>query len=110
MPAAEYFDTKHSSRVMASTLVSRNVTIHGRRTSIRLESGMWDALHEVARARGQTIHQFCSEVDAARRESSLTAAIRMALLEHYRQATQPAPGSSGAGGGGGDPSNHAAAK
>jgi predicted DNA-binding ribbon-helix-helix protein len=99
---------------MASTLVSRNITIRGRRTSIRLEPGMWDALHEVARARGQTIHQFCSEVDANRQESSLTAAIRMALLEHYRQATQPDPegsgGAEGPNGTGQNPeSNHAAA-
>lgn len=99
---------------MASTLVSRNVTIRGRRTSIRLESGMWDALHEVARARGQTIHQFCSEVDANRQESSLTAAIRMALLEHYRQANQAAPEGSGgtgeANGSGQNPeTNHAVA-
>lgn len=99
---------------MASTLVSRNITIRGRRTSIRLEPGMWDALHDVARARGQTIHQFCSEVDANRQESSLTASIRMALLEHYRQANQPGTGgpggSEGSNGPGQNPeNNHAGA-
>ena len=35
-----------------STLVSRNVTIGGHRTSCRLEPYMWDALYESARASG----------------------------------------------------------
>lgn len=96
---------------MASTLISRNITINGRRTSIRLEPGMWDALHEVAESKGQTIHQYCSEVQAQRRESSLTAAIRMALLEHYRQANQ-CNGPAGTRGNGGTANRppHAAAK
>ena len=96
---------------MASTLISRNITINGRRTSIRLEPGMWDALHEVAEAKGLTIHQYCSEVQAQRRESSLTAAIRMALLEHYRQANQAdAPTGSRRNGGSANQPPQAAAK
>ena len=73
---------------MASTLISRNVTIGGRRTSIRLEEEMWEALHEVCAREGVSIHQFCTEVDRKRRESSLTAAIRVALLAYYRRLSQ----------------------
>lgn len=58
---------------------------------------MWDALHEVSAARGQTIHQYCSEIQAQRRESSLTAAIRMALLDHYRQGASDKTGHNGRG-------------
>jgi predicted DNA-binding ribbon-helix-helix protein len=70
---------------MSSTLVSRNVTVNGRRTSVRLEPSMWRALEEICAREGKTIHEFVTDVDARRSESSLTAAIRVALLLYYRQ-------------------------
>lgn len=75
---------------MSSTLKSRNVTIAGRRTSIRLEPYMWSALEEICACSGVTLHQFCTEVDQHRRQSSLTAAVRVAILAFYRQAARTA--------------------
>ncbi len=79
---------------MSSTLISRNVTVGGRRTSIRLEEDMWDALREVCVREGISVHHFCTEVDRTRKESSLTAAIRVALLAYFRrlaaERTRPA--------------------
>lgn len=69
-----------------STLVSRNITVDGRRTSIRLEPTMWEALQEISDREGISIHQFCTQVDQHRHESSLTAAIRVAILMYYRRA------------------------
>ena len=69
-----------------STLVSRNVSINARRTSLRLEPSMWDALAEIARRENMTIHQLCTQVDARRHESSLTAAIRVFTLSYFRAA------------------------
>lgn len=37
------------ARTSKSTLVSRNITILGRRTSVRLEPEMWMALKEIAK-------------------------------------------------------------
>lgn len=73
-------------REMASTLKSRNITIAGRRTSIRLEPYMWAALEEICERSGVTLHQFCTEVDRNRKESSLTAAVRVAVVAFYRRA------------------------
>ena len=70
----------------ASTLISRNVTVNGRRTSLRLEPSMWDALAEIARRENMTIHQLCTQVDLRRHESSLTAAIRVFTLSYFRAA------------------------
>jgi len=70
----------------ASTLVSRNVSVNARRTSLRLEPPMWDALEEIARRERMTIHQLCTQVDARRHESSLTAAIRVFTLSYFRAA------------------------
>ena len=81
-----------------STLVNRNVTVAGRRTSLRLEPAMWDALEEVARREGTTVHRLCTLVEARRRESSLTAAIRVFILGYYRAAaTEDGHGNAGHG-------------
>ena len=41
----------------ASTLVNRNVTIGRRRTSLRLEPAMWDALEEICRREEMSQHE-----------------------------------------------------
>jgi predicted DNA-binding ribbon-helix-helix protein len=71
-----------------STLLSRNVKIGRRRTSLRLEPAMWQALDEVVRQSGLSIHELCTLIDAGRRESSLTAAVRVFLLGYYRLAAR----------------------
>jgi predicted DNA-binding ribbon-helix-helix protein len=67
-------------------LVSRNVTISGRRTSIRLEQEMWDCLMEIARRERLSIHQIASVVAALRQGSSLTAKLRVFILGYFRAA------------------------
>lgn len=69
-----------------STLVSRNIVVDGRRTSVRLEPEMWDAIREIAVREGVSIHDICSMVDAERRESSLTAGLRVFIMSYYRTA------------------------
>jgi predicted DNA-binding ribbon-helix-helix protein len=75
-----------TARARSSTLVNRNVTIRGRRTSLRLEPAMWDALQEIAQREGTSVHELCTKVDLERRESTLTAAIRVYILAYYRAA------------------------
>jgi predicted DNA-binding ribbon-helix-helix protein len=75
----------HSAR---SSLISRNVTIRGHRTSIRLEPEMWDALRDISQREGTTIHNICSLISLRKvDESSLTASIRVFLMLYYRAAT-----------------------
>jgi predicted DNA-binding ribbon-helix-helix protein len=69
-----------------STLVSRNVTLQGRRTSLRLERAMWDALEEICMREAQSMHDLCTHVDRIRAERTLTAGIRVFILEYYRRA------------------------
>lgn len=71
-------------------LVSRNVTISGRRTSIRLEQEMWDCLGEIARRERLSIHQIASVVDAVRQSSSLTAKLRVFIVGYFRAAATEA--------------------
>jgi predicted DNA-binding ribbon-helix-helix protein len=69
-----------------STLVSRNVTLHGRRTSLRLEAPMWDALREICVREGRSMHEICAYVEQTRTERTLTAGIRVFILNYFRTA------------------------
>lgn len=67
-----------------STLVSRNITVVGRRTSVRLEPEMWSALREIARREDCKIHDICSLIHLRKnQDTSLTAAIRVFLMLYY---------------------------
>lgn len=77
-----------SERSGKSTLVSRNITVVGRRTSVRLEPEMWTALREIARREGCKIHDICSLIHLRKKpDTSLTAAIRVFLMLYYRAAS-----------------------
>ncbi|MGH1376529.1 MAG: ribbon-helix-helix domain-containing protein [Alphaproteobacteria bacterium] len=71
-----------------SSLISRNITIFGRRTSIRLEPDMWVALNDIADRERCSVHDICALVYVRKSEAtSLTAAIRVFLMLYYRAAT-----------------------
>src|SRR3981081_503637 len=69
-----------------SSLVIRNIVVAGRRTSVRLEPVMWEALQEIARQQETNINQLVTEIDRRRNSSSLTAAIRVYIVDFYRSA------------------------
>ena len=73
-----------------STLVNRNVTVGGRRTSVRLEPAMWDALREIAARERRTLHEIITEIDRRRDASSLTAAIRVYIVVYWRAQAEVA--------------------
>src|SRR5207302_9289506 len=68
-----------------SSLVIRNIVVGGHRTSVRLEPVMWEALLEIARQRQTNVNQLVTEIDRPRVSSSLTAAIRVYILDFFRQ-------------------------
>ena len=73
-----------------SSLVIRNIVVGGHRTSVRLEPLMWDALLEIARQRETNVNQLVTEIDRQRNSSSLTAAIRVYIVDFYRSAAAQA--------------------
>ena len=64
----------------------RNVVVAGHRTSVRLEPAMWDALQDITRRQQMTIHDLVTAIDRERTASSLTAAIRVYIVDFYRSA------------------------
>jgi predicted DNA-binding ribbon-helix-helix protein len=71
-----------------TTLVSKNITVQGHRTSIRLEPEMWLALRDIALREKCSIHDICSLVSVRKNiHTSLTAAIRVFLMLYYRASS-----------------------
>jgi predicted DNA-binding ribbon-helix-helix protein len=66
-----------------STLLNRNVTVAGHRTSIRLEPAMWEALRQICEREHKAANELVTEIERQRAESSLTAAIRVYLLRYF---------------------------
>lgn len=74
--------------VESGGLINRNVTVNGRRTSIRLEPEMWDALEEIAKREGVRVSDVVSRIDRHARlsGSGLTARVRVFVLGYFRAA------------------------
>jgi len=84
MADGEDHGDRHPNR---STLRSRNITVLGRRTSVRLEPEMWRALREIAVRERCRIHDLCSVVQMRKNpETSFTAAIRVFVMLYFRAA------------------------
>lgn len=47
---------------------------------------MWDALRDIAQRQGVTIHDLVTDIERERTASSLTAAIRVRIVDFYRAA------------------------
>ena len=78
------------ARKPKAAMIARNVTVAGRRTSLRMEPEMWDALQEAATREGLSLHDFCTGVAKKRGAYSMTAAIRVHLLSYFRDAATEA--------------------
>ncbi|MGO8739606.1 ribbon-helix-helix domain-containing protein [Rhodoblastus sp.] len=62
-----------------------SLVIAGHGTSVSLEAAFWDALREWAQERGMSVAALVAEVDAARGEANLSSALRVRLLEYFRE-------------------------
>jgi len=73
--------------IKKSSLISRNITVLGKRTSVRLEPEMWRELKNISKREECTIHDLCSLISLKKAENtSLTAAIRVFLMLYFRSA------------------------
>jgi predicted DNA-binding ribbon-helix-helix protein len=68
--------------------ICRNVTIAGRRTSVRMEAVLWDSLFEICEREALGLHDLCTRIDRARTSGGLTAALRVFILCYFREASR----------------------
>ena len=71
---------------MKCILLSRNVTINGHRTSVRLEQASWEAIEEICSSEGVSLHELCSMIEGQRNGSSRTSAVRAFIVTYFRTA------------------------
>jgi predicted DNA-binding ribbon-helix-helix protein len=69
---------------MKSLVVKRSVIINGHKTSISLEDAFWRGLKKIAHNRSQTLSEIVSTIDDDRRHGNLSSAIRVFVLQHFR--------------------------
>ena len=74
----------------AGRLQKRSMTIAGHRTSIALEPEFWNALAEICRQQHKSMPQLICAIDSTRRDRNLSSALRVYVLQHYRNM-QPEP-------------------
>lgn len=71
---------------MRNALVTKNVTIGDKRTSLRLEEDLWEALESICEREHVTIHQLCTLVERYRHSSSRTSAVRAFTVSYWRMS------------------------
>ena len=86
MPALLTRRARRNTNLATSPLAIHNIVVGGRRTSVRLEPAMWDALQDIARRQHVTVHDLVTHIDRNRTASGLTAAIRVHIVNFYRAA------------------------
>lgn len=65
--------------------IKRSFAIKGHRTSISLEAAFWDALKDAAAEDGIALATLVAQIDDTRGTGGLSSAVRIWLLDRYRQ-------------------------
>jgi predicted DNA-binding ribbon-helix-helix protein len=72
---------------LKSSLLKRSIIVGGKKTSISLEEGFWEALGEIVKERQTTLAELVTGIKAERRNANLSSAVRMFILAHFQNQT-----------------------
>ncbi|GJE60998.1 ribbon-helix-helix domain-containing protein [Methylobacterium trifolii] len=72
---------------MSAGVPKRSVMIAGHSTSVSLEEPFWEALREIAAARGQSVQGLVGTIDSERGGQNLSSAIRVFVLGAIRSVS-----------------------
>jgi predicted DNA-binding ribbon-helix-helix protein len=79
---------------MKSPVIKRSIVVAGHKTSVSLEDAFWKGLKEIADDRNVTLSDLVSSIDTDRQQGNLSSAIRLFVLDHFRNhaaaGTRPA--------------------
>jgi len=68
-----------------SPIVKRSVNLDGHKTSVSLENAFWDALKQIAAGENIALHELIFKINNERKLGGLSSALRLFVLEYYRQ-------------------------
>ena len=66
-------------------LLCKNVVVNGRRTSMRLEKEVWNALSESCKEQNISLNTLCSQIEETKDNTGLSSAMRIHALNYYRE-------------------------
>ena len=69
---------------MKSLVVKRSIVVSGHKTSVSLEDAFWTGIKEIASGRNITLSDLVTTVDSDRQQGNLSSAIRLFVLDFYR--------------------------
>lgn len=72
---------------MKSPVVKRSIVIANHKTSVSLEDAFWKGLKDIASDRDVTLSDLVATIDTEREHGNLSSAIRLFVLDHYRNKT-----------------------
>ena len=72
------------TRAVKSPVVKRSIVLARHKTSVSLEDAFWTGLKEIADGRHLTLSDMLAAIDSERRQSNLSSAIRLFVLDFYR--------------------------
>jgi predicted DNA-binding ribbon-helix-helix protein len=67
-----------------SPILKRSIVIAGHKTSVSVEDEFWDSLKEIAGERGMSVGAMIGAIDGGRKHANLSSAIRLFVLDVYR--------------------------
>jgi len=67
-----------------TSVLKRSILIGERKTSVSLEDAFWAGLKEVAAVRRTTLSELVAFIDSNRQHANLSSAIRLCVLDFYR--------------------------
>jgi predicted DNA-binding ribbon-helix-helix protein len=67
-----------------SQVVKHSILIAGHKTSVSLEDAFWQGLKEIAGKRNITLSDLVTTIDSERQYGNLSSAIRLFVLDFYR--------------------------
>jgi predicted DNA-binding ribbon-helix-helix protein len=71
-----------------SPVVKRSIVVGGHKTSVSLEDEFWAALKRIALTHRVTLSDLVGSIDSQRRHGNLSSAVRLFVLNHYRQRAE----------------------
>jgi predicted DNA-binding ribbon-helix-helix protein len=80
----EYHMAHLRGEAVKSSVIKRSIVIAGHKTSVSIEDKFWDSLKEIASERGMTLGDLVAAIDADRKHTNLSSAIRLFVLGVYR--------------------------
>jgi len=69
---------------MKSLVIKRSIVVAGHKTSVTLEDAFWNGMKEIASGRNLTLSDLITAVDSERQQGNLSSAIRLFVLDSYR--------------------------